>query len=182
MLQRPLTDRYPPVWTVPKSTFVRFLFRRQNVETGSKLEDEGGPLGIIEKLQGFGTAAVDACSNRSGDLRQFRTPSTPRYWPSVPVPSRYQAQGPPSPAAALRFRPMVHIGAYGWRDRHLGGQGASTVAKVSGLSEPVRPGAYGSAMKGFCQNVAAFGSQRRNPGRPVSGRFHGGAVCASPSG
>ena len=42
---------------VSQSAFLRFLFRWQNAETGTKVTGEGRLLDIIEKLQGFETAA-----------------------------------------------------------------------------------------------------------------------------
>jgi ATP-dependent Lhr-like helicase len=42
---------------VSQSTFLRFLFRWQNVERPSRVTGEGGLLEVIEKLQGFEAAA-----------------------------------------------------------------------------------------------------------------------------
>ncbi len=43
---------------VPQSSFMRFLFRWQNVAVGWQARGEGGLLDVIEKLQGFETAAA----------------------------------------------------------------------------------------------------------------------------
>jgi ATP-dependent Lhr-like helicase len=42
---------------VSQSTFLRFLFRWQNADRASRVANEGGLLEVIEKLQGFETAA-----------------------------------------------------------------------------------------------------------------------------
>ena len=43
---------------VPQSSFMRFLFRCQNASPGWQVSGEGGLLDVIEKLQGFETAAA----------------------------------------------------------------------------------------------------------------------------
>ena len=43
---------------VPQSTFMRFLFRWQSMSPGWQTSGEGGLLDVIEKLQGFETAAA----------------------------------------------------------------------------------------------------------------------------
>ena len=42
---------------VPQATFLRFLFRWQNVEPGFELQGVGGVLDVVERLQGFEAAA-----------------------------------------------------------------------------------------------------------------------------